>query len=603
MSTTPAAIPWIPKRTLAEADAILCAPGMPHELETILIDGRLQRVYKNLWPTLGAFWLWAVDTHKDREYIVFEGERWTYAQLARLVLKAASVYRHAYGIQKGERVCICARNLPTYLAAFWACHLIGAVAVVANAWLPLDALQYCLTHTGSKLIIVDAERANLLQPATRALRDAGTVGFLVLDAKAGQSWEGMLHWDEAMARHPGDGADVLRNQVEISPEDNATIIFTSGTTGLPKGVLSSHRGYLTNLRNLSCGSKRAMLRRGEDLPQSDSSDQRGILVPVPLFHVTGLTSLSTFATMNGMKIVLMRRWDVEQAVRSFSPAFMLILQEDIGIAGGVPSMVSDLIQSSAARRHRLDALMFGGAAAPTQLYAKATHAFPGALMSQSYGMTEVNSNAVTFAGEDYEARPTSTGLAAPVNDIVIVQDGTVVPPGQLGEVWIRGPNVMKEYWRDPVATERSITKDGWMKTGDLGLLDEEGFLYIRDRLKDIIIRGGENIDSVMVENALYQDARVIEVAAVGVPDQRLGELVTAVVYAQPSHLSQLTESDLIALSRRSLPRFAVPVMILITSEPFARTPSGKITKAQIRKLAKEEWEKRCSLVRDAMPKL
>jgi len=290
------------------------------------------------------------------------------------------------------------------------------------------------------------------------------------------------------------------------------------------------------------------------------------------------------ATMTGMKIVITKKWDVEEAVK-------LIKRENVGIAGGVPAMVTDLTLSTLVG-HPLEGLLFGGAPAPDSLVARARTAFPTATMMQAYGLTETNSIAVSIAGEDYTARPTSTGRACPVNEIQIVHENTCLPPGAVGEVWLRGPNVMKCYWRDPEATNAVITKDGWLRTGDVGYLDDEGFLYIKDRLKDIIIRGGENVDSVTVENALYADPRVLEVAAVGVPDERLGELVVALVSVRPDYTGQVTEAMLLTQARNRLPRFAVPVMILILNATFERTPSGKIIKGELRKIARRQWELR-----------
>ncbi|KAG5646574.1 hypothetical protein DXG03_002877 [Asterophora parasitica] len=171
---------------------------------------------------------------------------------------------------------------------------------------------------------------------------------------------------------------------------------------------------------------------------------------------------------------------------------------------------------------------------------------------------------------------------------MIMNGSTPASTGEVGEVWLRGPNVMKEYWRDP--GKLAVTKDGWFKTGDLGCVDKEGFLYIRDRIKDIIIRGGENIDSTSVENALYADERVMEAAAVGVPHPRLGEFVAAVVSAKPGFKGQLTEASLIAAAAKSLPKFAVPVLVVIKDEPLERTESGKILKPQLRKIARDVWE-------------
>jgi len=205
--------------------------------------------------------------------------------------------------------------------------------------------------------------------------------------------------------------------------------------------------------------------------------------------------------------------------------------------------------------------------------------------------------ALTFigisGGEDYETRLESCGRAMPINDILIMdKNGIRCPNGVVGEVWMRGSNVMRCYWDDPVATSKALTKDGWLKSGDMGYMDDEGFLYIKDRIKDIIIRGGENVDSVSVENALYVDDRVNEAAAVGVPDDRLGELVTAFVTLKPGQRKRVTVASLMDVARKHLPKFAVPVMILILEQDFNHTPSGKIIKADLRQIAAEEWEKR-----------
>ncbi|TFK43550.1 hypothetical protein BDQ12DRAFT_184901 [Crucibulum laeve] len=577
---------WSPKRTLAECDAILLAPGTMHEMQTCLIDGRLQRVYKKLWPSLRVFWLWAANEHSNATYLVFGDQRYTFKEVFNRSVKAAAVLQDVYHVQKGDRVALCSRNYPEYLVAFWACHLIGAVSVLVNAWSPLETLRYCLVNTQSKVIIVDSERADLLEPIAKKLAaDAGTTGFLVLEAQDGKGkWEGIQNWNAVLDEYTKDTSSILKKDPGILPEDDATILFTSGTTGLPKGVLSTQRAWLTNVFNVLVGGLRAAFRRGEDAPAPPTGPQKGILLSVPLFHVTGSASLLMMASMVGLKIIIMRKWDPEEAAR-------LIKQENITIAGGVPSMVADLVNSSVAG-HPLEGLMFGGAPAPDSLAARARTAFPAATMSQGYGLTETNSVAVGFGGEDYVARPASCGIAAPVNDIMIMNGDVAAPAGTVGEVWLKGPNVMKEYWGDHQATAKALTKDGWFKTGDLGLLDEEGFLYIRDRIKDIIIRGGENIDSVSVENALYADERLGEVAAVGVPDERLGEQVAAVVTVKPAHRGQVTEASLIALARKSLPKYAIPVMILIQDEPFELTPSGKILKANIRKVAKAAWEKR-----------
>ncbi|KAL1748754.1 hypothetical protein HDZ31DRAFT_28730 [Schizophyllum fasciatum] len=599
---------WSPKRTLAETEAILTAPGSMHETVQCEIRGRRQKVYKHLWPSMRAFWLDAVRRYSKRTYIVCEGQCVTYEETHLQALRFATALERAYGVSKGDRVAIVSRNRMEYMFAFWACHLIGAVAVLVNAWLPIESLYYCVTHTHCRILICDPERAAVIQPAVDALAASGVSGFLVFGETIGTNaqWAGMQGYSAVAQRFSG-GPLVDCGGDDVHPEDHCAVMFTSGTTGMPKGVLSTQRQYLTNVLNVLVGSRRAALRRGEDITSSHACPlpQKGALVAVPLFHVTGTTSYSMMATMTGMKIVLMRKWDPTEGKKTFiaTPCICilvdidtndtsLIRRENVQVAGGVPAMVADLLNSPSAG-YPIESLLFGGAPAPASLVDRVLATFPGSSMSQGYGLTETNSIAVSIAGEDYVARPTTVGRPSPVNEIRIVAPysagTTALSVGEAGEVLIRGPNVMQEYYDNPEATARVLTRDGWLRTGDIGYLDKEGFLYIKDRIKDIIIRGGENVDSVAVENALYKDPRVLQAACVGVPDERLGELVTAIVYVQPGQ--GVTGAALLARCRNSLPRFAVPVTIVVQHFPLEMTPSGKIVKHPLRNFMKERWAK------------
>ncbi|KAG6915675.1 hypothetical protein DXG01_010464 [Tephrocybe rancida] len=512
--------------------------GSLHELETRYIDGRVQRVYKQLWPSLRTFWLWAAAEHAPLTYAVFEDQRVTYIQTFEQSVRMAGIYRDVYGVRK---------------------DLIGAVAVLINAWLPIIPLRFCITHTECKVIILDPERAELLESVAANLKaEARCNGILVFAVEEGKgNWSGMENWEAVLAAYDGDTRSIVtgEGEAEILPEDNATIMFTS--VQVVKGF------ELTYIRDYWHAERyRAILRRGDNiLPKEDSGTQKGSLVPVPLFHVTGSTIRMMMTTLAGMKLVLMRRWVPEEGAR-------LIKAENVSMVGGVPSMIMDLAETSLAKSSSsIEAFGFGGASPPEFLAERTTKLFPDVVLAAQrtrirfYGTEWLGRGVQSSGGEDHLARPLSTGLAMPVNDVKIIRENVAVPPGELGEVWIKGVNVMKEYWRDPAATDKASTVYGWFKSGDLGYLDTDGFLYIKDRIKDIIIRGGENInyfmgnndevqDSTTVENALYADIRVMEAAAVAVPHSRLGEVVAAVVAVKPAFKGQVTEASLISIAAK-----------------------------------------------------
>ncbi|KAL0575915.1 hypothetical protein V5O48_006061 [Marasmius crinis-equi] len=573
---------WKPKRTFEEVEKLLCAKGSPLELEKKVILGQVQRTYKNLPPTVRAFFLSISQLHADKISVVFEQERITYGELMERAIRAAAILHDVYGVVKGDRVALLF-EISSYLAPHYSdVDVIGAVPVLINAWLPFEPLIHCINLTDNKVVFVDPERAEKISPELSKLKKTNT--FIVLQNHEGKGpWAGMNTWSTVLKNYRGDPAKFMEKDQQIDPEDDGMIVFTSGTTGLPKGVLLSQRAYLAAIGNAIAGRGRAALRRGEDFPvPPEEGPQQGLLLPTPLFHTTG-TSLIILSAIGGMKLVLMRKWDVSEAVR-------LIKAENIKAAGGVPSTVVDLIEGGA-HGLPLQSVMFGGAPVSTSISQRSKAAFPGSINSQAYGQSECNATAVGFSGEDFDARPASCGRAMPINDILIMKNDVECATGEAGEIWLRGSNVMKGYWNDPVATAKTVTKDGWLKTGDIGYLDAEGFLYVKDRLKDIIIRGGENVDSVMVENALYRDPRIFEAAAVGVPDHRLGELVVALVTLKPSYRGkgEVTEAQLLELAQK---QFAVPVMILVREGDFDHTPSEKIIKAVLRKIAAEEWEKR-----------
>ncbi|BGP05563.1 hypothetical protein JCM10049v2_001369 [Rhodotorula toruloides] len=597
--------PPLPKRTVQQTDAILSAPGSPFEWEVKRVGTRTVRVYKNLPPSIRDYWLQAASPFADKEYIVYEQERLTYADAHRRVLHLASLL-HARGVRKGDRVAIAMRNIPEWIISWWACHMLGGIAVALNAWLPTSAFFHCISVTSPTAILVDHERQDLLgEEGAGKLRSQGTKAVFVVRTK--EAKRGFERLDEALERHEVKALP----KIEIKDEDPATIFFTSGTTSLPKGVLSTQRQYLSNRWNTAVGAARAFLRKGENIPAPDpNAPQRSLLLTVPLFHVMGNQSFLALLTAVGGKIVLMHKFVP-------SLAASLVLSESILSIGGIPNIVSQILDEldrlDAWDRVKLEGLSYGGGPPSSRLPQESKRRLPNASAAQGYGLSEVNSVATGFSGDDYIMRPTSCGLPPPVVQLRIIDPSSPqpasaapsLPTGTIGEVCIFGPNVAQGYWRDEESTRKAFDEEGWFRSGDLGYVDEEGFLYIADRAKDIIIRSGENISSVVVEDALFQHDAVKEVAVVAVPCEKHGEQVAAVVVLHPpSHPSRAsttlpppTEPDLQSLVASRLPKHCIPAMILFpsewdTQEGLPKNATGKVLKNDVKSVARREWERR-----------
>jgi long-chain acyl-CoA synthetase len=363
----------------------------------------------------------------------------------------------------------------------------------------------------------------------------------------------------------------------VQPDDDATILYTSGTTGKPKGALGTHRNVMSNLTSLGFSGARALLRRGEPLPEPDpDAPQRTNLLPVPLFHVTGTNSMLVPTVASGGKLVLMHRWNPERFLE-------LIETERVNGTTGVPAMVWQVLESpDFARRDlsSLDSYGYGGAAVAPELTLRFAKLFPHIPPGQGYGATETSSVSTSNSAEDYLNRPDSVGVPVPCCDVKIMSpEGAEVAQGEVGEIWIRGPNVVMGYWNKPEATAAAFT-DGWYHTGDIGRVDAEGFVYVLDRVKDMLIRGGENIYCVEIEDVLVAHPAVIDAAVIGLPHRIWGEEVGAVVQLKPGEA--VSEADLIAHAARLLSPYKVPVMIEVRAEEFPRNASGKTLKPQLR---------------------
>ena len=577
MSDSTAAKAW-PAMSIAEANRIITAAGMPCEMEELVIRGVPTRVWKNLPPSLRSV-AEASRAHGDRIFLVHEDERVSYEAFFRAVAAFAHELVEA-GVVKGDRVAIIMRNIPEWPVAFYAAASLGAIITPLNAWWTGPELEYGLVDSGTKVVIVDAERLERISEhlehcpdlkqiyVARAREEIANPRIAKLEDVIGEpnSWE--------------DLPERALPPVEIQPEDDATIFYTSGTTGKPKGALATQRNINSNIMAAASAAQRAFLRRGETPPAPDpNAPQRSMLLSVPFFHATGCFAVLNPLCFGGGKLVMMRRWDPVRA-------FELIQREKIQAAGGVPTIAWQLIEHPLRKNYDLSSLesvAYGGAPSAPELVRKIKETFPKSAAGNGWGMTETSATATTHGAEDYEHRPDSCGPAVPVTDLKImtVEGDRELPIGEVGELWCKGPQVVKGYWNKPEATAQTFV-DGWVKTGDLARLDEEGFCFIIDRAKDMLIRGGENIYCIEVENVLYDHPAVMDAAVVGIPHKTLGEEPAAVVTLK--HGAEATEKELRAFVAERLAAFKVPVKIVFWPETLPRNANGKILKNELKKL-------------------
>jgi long-chain acyl-CoA synthetase len=576
--------PAWPVMSIAEAHARLTAPGAPFEIEEKVIRGQVTKTWKNAPPTLRDVFVNG-RRFAEREFLVYEDDRATYDAFARATLKLAHQLI-AEGVGKGDRVAVIMRNLPEWPVYFWAGALVGAIVTPLNAWWTGAELEYGLADSGSKVAFVDDERLERLASHLGNLPQLERIYVTRLGEAEG---DGRVRRLEDVIG-PVNGWAALEElplpDVPLDPEDEATILYTSGTTGKPKGALGTHRNMTSNIGAGGISAARNFLRAGQPLPEMDPTKlpQRVTLLVVPMFHATGL-SATLGPTMNGGgKIVLMRRWDAE-------PAMALIEREKVSSTGGVPTIAWQLIEHPARAKYDLSSLVavtYGGAPSAPELVRKIAESFPGSQPGNGWGMTETTATFTSHLGKDYENRPDSAGPAAPVGEMQIrdpVDGRTVLPTGAVGELWCKGPQVVKGYWNKPEATAETFV-EGWLRTGDLARIDEEGFLFIIDRAKDMLIRGGENIYCVEVENVLYEHPDVMDAALIGLPHKTLGEEPAAVVHLRPGGTA--TEQELRDLVRSRLAAFKAPVRVAFWPETLPRNANGKIMKSELKQAFAKE---------------
>jgi len=574
-SETNADTPWQwqapagwPAKSLGQIETQLCAAGQSFEIETRDIRGVPTRVWKNAPPSLRALADHARG-HGERLITIYEDERVTYEAWYRAVASLAAEFQKC-GIEKGDRVALAMRNLPEWPAVFFAVTAIGAICVPLNAWWTGQELAFGLQNSGAKMLICDSERWDRIAPFRAECPDILDVFVTRSDTD-----DRAVKKLEAIIGSPQDWADLPDAEIPdacIAPDDPATIFYTSGTTGKPKGALGSHRNLTTNIFSSAYAAARNFLRRGEPIPEP--IPKVGLTV-IPLFHVTACSAGLMGQLYSGHTIIYMHRWEAEKA-------FAIIENERVNITGGVPTIAWQMIEHPERKNYdlsSLEAIAYGGAPAAPELVRKIYQTF-GSMPGNGWGMTETMATLTVHSAEDYLNRPQSAGPPVPVSDVKVTDgEGNILKAGQIGELYARGPQIVIGYWDRPEATAQTFA-NGWVRTGDLARLDDEGFCYIVDRAKDMVIRGGENIYSSEVENVLYDHPAVTDAAVFGIPHRTLGEEPAAMVHLAPGMAAG--EDELKAWVAGQLAKFKVPVRIVFAEEMLPRNANGKILKKDLK---------------------
>ncbi|MCB0962759.1 MAG: acyl--CoA ligase [Acidimicrobiales bacterium] len=546
-----------------DAAAQVTAPGERFETGDITVEGVTYTAFTGAPSTLKELFD-LTRLYDATPFLVYEDETYTFAETYASADGIAAALVERYGVGKGDRVAIAMRNYPEWIMTYLGALSIGAVVVSVNAWWTAEEMDYGLEDSGAKVLVIDGERLD----RTRAAAQRLGIATIAVRIDEEETPPGVDRWEDVVA--PG----ATRPEVEVGPEDDATILYTSGTTGRPKGAVSTHRAVVQALMGFGCKTSIEGLRRPEEA--AGTTGPPVFILIVPLFHVTGNVPVMLGSLASGLKLVIMHKWDPGRALE-------LIEREKVTHLVGVPTQSWDLLEHPDFDRFDTSTLVSvggGGAPAPPQLVGKVGERFSSAKPQIGYGMTETNAYGPGNSGTDYETHPTSTGRTTPIMQVEIRDpDLHPLPHGELGEIWMKGPNLIRGYWNKPEATAETIV-DGWLRTGDLGRMDEEGFVYIEDRAKDMILRGGENVYSAEVEAAIYEHPAVYEAAVFGLPHERLGEEVAVSIV--PREGETIDPEELRSFLRDHLAPFKIPSQVFIHEEALPRNPAGKILKRQLR---------------------
>jgi acyl-CoA synthetase (AMP-forming)/AMP-acid ligase II len=535
----------------------LIGAGAPFEVEAVELDGVPLRDFVRAPRTIVEMFDMGA-AHEALVNVVYEGERLTFTEVRRQARSLARELQGPLGARAGDRVAIAMRNLPEFVVAFWGAALAGAVIVPLNSWWAGGELTYSLRDAGATVMFADEERID------RVAYDGRPDGIAIVGVRAGA---GDACFDDLTCGAPLDEAAVAR----LDRDDPVTLLYTSGTTGRPKGVLGTNRAHIANLWNMAFASAREAIIAGRQPPPPR---QPASLAAAPLFHIGGI-GMIIGSPMGGTKLVLLRKWDVEVGLR-------LVDEEQVTTLGGVPAIARQIFEHPRAAQVGACArvLPMGGAPVPPDLPARAIDVFGArAPILNGYGSTETTSAVVINVGVEYAAHLDSVGRPNLTADVRIVgTEGQLLGPGETGEICVRSPQVVKGYWNDEAATNAAF-HDGWFRTGDVGLIDADGFVHVVDRIKDVVIRGGENVYCLEVEAVLQEHPAVAEVTVVGIDERAMGERVCAVVVPRPGVTVGLPELRAFAAGR--LAHFKCPEALYVIAE-LPHTPTGKVAKNVVR---------------------
>jgi long-chain acyl-CoA synthetase len=547
--------------TRQQAIKEVCGPGQPYELKTTQIRGQDCRIFVNAPPTLHDL---LAENRSDLDFLIYEEERLSFDQVYRQASALARAMIEDYGIRHGDRVAIAMRNYPEWVIAFFAATSIGAIAVPANAWWNARELSYSMEDSTPSLIVADQERLDRLADSESPDGKPKIIRVRATENSRIASDD----WNEVLGAHKGSKMP----QVSVNPDDDAIIFYTSGSTGNPKGGVSSHRAIIHALLSWELDWELRACMGVYEL--SETEHQGGMLLTIPLFHVSGCHAAMLSSIRVQRKVVCMYKWDVQTAME-------LIERERLTVLMATPAISGDVVHGSATSSRDLSSLivMGGGGAPRAPEQVRAIDQMSESLIpATGWGMTETNAIGTGNAATDYVNHPSSSGQCSAVLDIRVVDNlGNQQPTGARGELQIRGTSMIRAYWNRPEATAEAFDGD-WFRTGDAAVIDEEGFMYIVDRIKDLVNRGGEKIGCGAVEAALLEHPNVKEASVYAIPDDRLGEEVGATLYIS----DKIDESGLREFLSNELAQFEIPRYIHQTTEPLPRIAAGKIAKRQLR---------------------